>query len=103
MAEACNAVSATPIRRGGVLRERLMRGKREAIDAAMEHGESWTTKVINGQQGVMLDDIPALLLHLSLKVVDIDRVCVSRDLAEAYEVIVRHATSARSLLFDDPE
>lgn len=102
MDQACPVEHLAPIRKLGILRERMAKAKREALDLALDKSD-FTTKVLNGQQGIMLDDIPRVLLHLNLKMVDGDKVCVSKDLAQAYETIMRHAAAGRSLLFDDAE
>lgn len=97
-----NAPHSDPIRRPGLLRERMGKAKREWLDVAMEKSD-FTTKVLNGGQGVMLDDIPNLLRHLGLKIVDVEKVCVDRELMWAYEIIVRHAGSGRSLILESAE
>lgn len=83
------------------LRERMKSIKREALDAVMGHGETWTTKIVNGQAGVVLDDIPLLLDALGLKIVDKDDHTVPAELARAYETIARAAILGRSLLFSE--
>lgn len=102
MAELCDVTRSEPIRKMGILRERMGKAKRESLDLSMEKSD-FTTKVLNGGQGVMLDDIPLLLMHLRLKMVDVEKVCVDRDLAQAYETIARHVSLSRSLLFEDAE
>lgn len=67
-------VVAEPLR--NPLRDRLAKAKREAVEAALGKGESWATKVLNGESGVRLDDLPALLLTLGLKIVGVEKVCV---------------------------
>lgn len=103
MAELSSISHSDAFPRKGIVRERLEKAKREAIDLAMEKGESWTTKLLNGQSGVTLDDLPRLLKQLDLKIVSADKVCVDPDLAKAYEVIARKAAIERSLLFEDAE
>lgn len=83
--------------------ERLRDAKREAIEAELGKGESWATKLINGESGVRLADLPALLTALGLKVVGAQKICVNPDIARAYEVIVARATQARQLLEEDAE
>jgi hypothetical protein len=85
----------------GIIRLRLGRAKREAIDMAMGKAESWTTKILNGESGVRLDDLPKFLDALDLKAVDKTRVCVNADLAHAIETIARRAIAERGLLFEE--
>lgn len=84
--------------------ERLRLAKREAIEEAMGKGESWATKIINGEAGVRLDDLPQLLAALGLKVVSEDRRCVDPDIYEAVMLIhERLAPNIRKLVWDDSE
>lgn len=85
------------------IRKRLENVKREAVESAMGKGESWVTKLLSGDSGVKLDDLPALLSALGLKVVSVEKMCVDPELAKSYESIVRAATAGRSLLFEDAE
>lgn len=89
--------------KGRVVRERLLKMKRESVDAAMGKGESWCTKVINGEMGVRLDDLPLLLHVLHLKAVDLDLECVNPDTARAHDHLLRVALSRGSLLFEESE
>lgn len=73
----------------GVLRERFEAMKDTALDAAMKKGESWAKKVGYGDSGVKLDDIPALLSALGLKLVDVNMVCVPREEHRAYRTIAK--------------
>lgn len=80
-------------RRKGLLRERFDDAKDTALELAMDKGESWARKVANGSQGVMLDDVPKLLAALGLKIVDVNRICITpRELAE-YEACKTLAAS----------
>lgn len=92
-------------RRGkGVIRERFDAEKDSVIESAMGKGESWAKKVGQGASGVMLDDIPALLKALGLRVVDVSKVCVDKQVYESYRTLARAAiTDPRSLNWDDPE
>lgn len=85
------------------VRDRLAKAKREAIESAMGKGESWATKLVNGESGVRLDDIPLLLSVLNLKCVDKSRVCIDPELARSYETIARKAMRERSLFEEDAE
>ncbi len=52
----------------------------------------------------MLDDIPRLLAVLGLKVVDQAKVCVDREVYEAYKTLAGKAiTSPKQLDWEDPE
>ncbi len=86
----------------GVLRERFESVKDSALDSAMNKGESWAKKVGYGNQGVMLDDIPKLVEVLGLKLVDKSKVCVNKDVYEAYKVLAGKAiTEPRTLDWDE--
>lgn len=70
----------------------------------MEKGESWAKDILSGKAGVMLDDIEPFLRALNLKAVDVSRVCVDRETAQAYETIVKRTMAKeRTLLWDDAE
>lgn len=111
MAEPSSSGSAASFRKSGIaperarnpLRERLQDAKREAVESALGKGESWCTKLLAGESGVRLDDLPALLAFLGLKIVSGHKVCVDPEIAHAYEVIVARATQARQLLEEDAE
>ena len=87
--------------RGNLVGERLRLAKREAVEAALGKGESWATKVINGESGVRVDDLPALLDFLGLQVVPAGNVCVDPELLHAVEAIARKAMAGRSLFAGD--
>lgn len=89
--------------RTGALRERLANAKSEWLAGVMDKDDSWVRKLRNGECGVMLADLPALLNALGLKVVDKTKVCVDPEIAHSYEVIVRRMTAERSLLMEDAE
>jgi hypothetical protein len=95
------APNALPNPRG--LREAIGKLKREYIDSAMDKGDSWTTKVLNGEQGVKLDDIPKLLDILDKKIVGKDKVCVNRETAHAQDILFRRFAASHSLIFEDAE
>lgn len=75
----------------GVVRERFEEMKDAALDAAMGKGESWAKKVGYGTSGVLLDDLPRLLDALGLKTVDKGKVCVDREVYEAYKTLAGKA------------
>lgn len=101
------AVSSLPdsgaFRKPRTIRDLLGKAKREAVEEQLGKGESWVTKVLNNNAGVMVDDIELLIGALGYKLVPLSKICVDRDLAKAYESIVRKATQERSLLFEDAE
>lgn len=92
-------------RRGKTLiRERFDAEKDSVIETLMGKGESWAKKVGQGASGVMLDDIPALLKALGLRVVDKDKVCVDKDVYEAYQTIAAAAiTNPKKLNWEGAE
>jgi len=77
-------------------------GKGTALSAALGKSDSWARKVLDGESGVMLGDIPRLLSELGLKVVGQDRVCVPRDEFLAYRTLAeRYVATPRSLEWDE--
>lgn len=77
---------------GSGLRTRFDGMKNAAIDNAMGKSDGWAKGVGAGNQGVLLDDIPRLLAFLGFKVVNAERICITReelDEYEAYRVIAR--------------
>ena len=91
-----------PSPRRSVIRERFEAIKDSALDSAMGKGESWAKKVGYGNSGVMLDDIPRLLDALNLKAVDKSKVCVNREVYEAYKTLAGKAiTEPKTLDWDE--
>ena len=86
-----------------MVRERLASAKSEWLAGCMEKDDSWVRKLRNGECGILLSDLPALLSALGLKVVDGKKVCIDPEIAKSYEVIVRRMTAERSLLMEDAE
>lgn len=76
-----------------LLRERFDSEKDSVIESAMNKGESWAKKVGSGASGVMLDDIPSLIDALNLRIVDKGKVCVDREVYEAYRALARAAVT----------
>ena len=99
--------TATPIpdalRGANPLAERLRSAKNAAVGAALGKSEDWARKLLDGDQGVRLDDLPRLLEVLGLKVVDREKVCVHPELARAYHEVVKRAVVERNLLWEDAE
>jgi len=86
----------------GALRERFEEMKDAALDAAMGKGESWAKKVGYGTSGILLDDVPRLIDVLGLKLVDKSKVCVDRNVYEAYKTLAGTAiTEPRKLDWDE--
>jgi hypothetical protein len=81
--------------------------KDTALEDAMEKGESWARKVAAGDQGVKLDDFPKLISVLGLKLVSVERICITPEKKARYdalEVIAAQALNpAPKLDFEDPE
>lgn len=98
MAEASQAAAPDALPRGGVVRARLLKAKRESVDAAMGKCDSWCTKFINGELGVRLDDLPLLLHALNLKPVDLGLECVDPATVRAHDHLLRIALARGSLL-----
>jgi hypothetical protein len=74
---------------------RLLGAKRAALDVEMGKGAGWAQKIVEGKSGVTIEDMPAFLSALGLRVVDANHVPVDRSVLEAYEVII--AAAARNL------
>lgn len=54
----------------GTIRERMRSVKNAAIGAANGKSDDWARKVLDGDAGVLLDDIPRLLATLGMKAVE---------------------------------
>ncbi len=88
----------------GVVWERLRNAKDSAIALDLGKDDSWVRKVRNGECGVLVEDIPALLHALGLKPVDTGKVCVDRELAEAMATMhAKLAPRVPKLLWEDAE
>ena len=84
--------------RDNPIRLRLRAAKQAAVESAVGKGEGWTRRVLDGEQGVMLDDILSMCEVLGLKVVDSKEVTVDAELLAAYATIVSRATADKTLL-----
>lgn len=71
---------APSLRSGGVVGERLRTAKAASVADALGKSDSWVDKVRNGESGILIHDIPALLEALGLKAVGAEKVCVDRDI-----------------------
>lgn len=73
------------------LRRRFNAEKDAVIESALGKQESWAKKVGTNISGVMLDDIPALIDVLGLKLVDKSKKCVDAEVFNAYRTITAAA------------
>ena len=103
MTEASQTPAPEALPTSRALREAIGKFKREYIDSAMDKGDSWTTKVLNGEQGIKLDDIPRLLDIIDKKIVGKSKVCVDPEVARAQDVLYRRHAAAHSILYEDAE
>lgn len=103
MPESTVQAIPTALPKGGVMRERLRNWKGIAFGCAIGKSEDWARKVLDGDSGIRLDDLPQVLAALNLKIVDATKVCIDPALARAYETIVRKATREHELIWDDAE
>lgn len=78
----------------GALRARFEDKQDKLIDDAMGRGDTWAKKVRNGQQGVVLDDIPKLLAFLGLKIVSAERICITPQQLARYQACETIAAGA---------
>lgn len=74
MPTSCAAASQESRAPTSVIHERARNAKRAALSAALGKSDTWASKVIDGECGVMLNDLPGFLRELGLRVVGIDRV-----------------------------
>ncbi len=74
--------------------ERLRNAKAAAVADALGKSDSWVDKVRNGECGVMLHDIPALIDALGLKCVGSEKVCVDREIYVSLKTIAGAALEA---------
>lgn len=94
MGAACADVPDTALRMIGVVAERLRNAKATAVAEALGKSDSWVDEVRNGESGVLVGDIPALLDAIGLKPVDKDRVCVDREIYLSLKAIAGAALEA---------
>lgn len=69
MAALSAADAPASLRQGGVVGERLRNAKAAVVADALGKSDSWVDKVRNGESGILIHDIPALLEALGLKCV----------------------------------
>ena len=86
-----------------VVAERMRNAKRTALSLACGKSETWASKILDGESGVMLNDLPTLLKELGLRVVGIDRVCVPRDEYQAYRALAAQYLKQPQRLEEDWE
>lgn len=98
MAPASASEAAPSLRIGGVVAERLRTAKAAAVADALGKSDSWVDKVRNGESGILIHDLPALLQALGLKVVGAEKVCVDKEVYRALHTIAGAALEAPSKL-----
>lgn len=94
MAPVSAVEAPASLRAGGVVAERLRNAKAAAVADALGKSDSWVDKVRNGESGVLIHDLPALLDALGLKVVVSSKVCVDRDIYVSLRTIAGAALEA---------
>lgn len=94
MSEVSVAGSESSLRKDGVIAERLRSAKRTATANALGKSDSWVDKVLNGECGVMLSDVQALMDVLHLKPVDKNKVCVDKEIYMSLKSIAGAALEA---------
>jgi hypothetical protein len=84
--------------------DRLRHAKREAVESALGKGESWCKKVIAGDSGVLVEDLPQLCAFLGLKLVSADKRCVDPAVFDAVMAIhEKLAPQIRKLVWEESE
>jgi len=94
MATVSDDVADPSLPQAGVILERLGSAKKAAIGQALGKSDSWAQKVLDGEFGVLIHDIPVLLRALDLKTVDRKKVCVDRDVYLSLKTIAGAALEA---------
>jgi hypothetical protein len=88
--------------RPNLIRGRLLRTDRGAVQAALGKGDTWVRDVLNDNSGVCLDDLPLLLAQLGLKVVGLDKVVVDPDVLNSLTTLhIKLAPLVASVIRDD--
>lgn len=93
MTEPYPLAAGAALSRPGIVAERFRREKDAVIEEGLGKQPSWAIKVGNSQSGVLVDDIDKLLEILGLKAVDKSKVCVDRDVLQAWKTIATAAMS----------
>lgn len=94
MSTAYETTPAESLRKDGVVTQRLRSAKGTVVAATLGKSDSWVDKVRNGESGVMLHDLPALLDALHLKCVDKAKICVDHDVYNSLKCIAGAALEA---------
>lgn len=94
MATLSDDVADPSLPQAGVISERLGSAKKAAIGQALGKSDSWAQKVLDGECGVLIHDMPILLRALELKAVDRKKVCVDRDVYLSLKTIAGAALEA---------
>ena len=104
MPESSASSQSAALPKKGVAWERLRNAKDSAVALEMGKDDSWVRKVRNGECGVLIDDIPALLHAIGLKCVSVEKVCVDRELVEAMATMhAKLAPKVPGLMWDEAE
>lgn len=91
--------------RPGTLAQLLRNCDRAALESALDKGDTWARSIINGNAGIMIDDLDAVIDFFERKLSHKRLRCVDPDLLTSYETIVRRvvANAGRSLFDEDAE
>lgn len=103
MPTSCASARSESRPQASVIAERLRNAKGLAVSSALGKSDSWARKVLDGESGVLLDDLPGLLKELGLRVVGVDRVCVPRDEYQAYRALAAQYLKQPQRLEEDWE
>lgn len=103
MPTSCAAASQESRAPTSVIHERARNAKRAALSAALGKSDTWASKVLDGESGVLLDDLPGFLKELGLRVVGVDRVCVPKDEYLAYRALAAQYLKQPQRLEEDWE
>lgn len=102
--------TASPLMGTGGVRPRAtvaaaIRGaNRAAVETALGKADTWCRSVINGNQGVTIDDIDPMLDALGLKAVPKHKRCVDAEIFDSVMAIhEKLAPNIRRLVWDDSE
>lgn len=104
MGESSPTSQSAALPRKSAVWERLRNAKDSAVALELGKDDSWVRKVRNGECGVLIDDIPALLRAIGMKAVAANKVCVDREIVEAMATMhAKLAPKVPGLMWDDAE
>ena len=87
-----------------LIRDRLLTEKDAVIETALGKADQWAKSLRANRTGVMVEDMPKLLVALGLKVVDRNKVCVDKAVYEAYRTLATAAMSEpQKLVWEDED